>query len=584
MFYPKLGKLGGTRKTVQRFLGYDRNPRGAEGSFWDMENLCSDGYPVLAPRSPRGVLANLTNPQGLCCKEALAWVDGPDLYWNGARVEGLVLSTLPELCPKELVSMGAYLVIFPDRVYLNTVDLRDFGSLDNCRQIPCTQEAGVSYCLCQADGTRYDGYTLSQTAPAEPADGALWLDCSQSAHILKAWSEASGLWVQIPTVYVRLEGSGIGLGFSQYDGVELSGCGPEDLNGSAVLEAVEDHYIVVAGMLDQPFTQTSGTVSVKRQAPDMDFVVECGNRLWGCKYGLVGGEAVNELYASALGDFRNWNRFQGLATDSYRASRGSDGPWTGAVTYLGRPVFFKENAIETVYPDPSGAHGIITTNCRGVQKGSHRSLVIVDEILYYKSSTDVCAYDGSLPVAVSAPLGQQRFSSAVAGRQGARYYICMEGSDGWHLFVYDTAKGLWHRQDSLRVRFFAARGYELLAIDEDGRLLSMTGDNGTAEGPVSWMAQTGPLDLSQTDQGYVSRLTLRLLLERESWLEVEVRYDSVGPWEHMASLRGDRLHSRNVPILPRRCDHMELRLRGAGPCRVYSLVKTVTEGSDVVWP
>ena len=74
----------------------------------------------------------------------------------------------------------------------------------------------------------------------------------------------------------------------------------------------------------------------------MDFVIESGNRLWGCRYGkALNGETVNEIYASKLGDFRNWYCFAGISTDSYTASVGTDGAFTGAVTYMGRPIFFK---------------------------------------------------------------------------------------------------------------------------------------------------------------------------------------------------------------------------------------------------
>ena len=69
--------------------------------------------------------------------------------------------------------------------------------------------------------------------------------------------------------------------------------------------------------------------SPRRSVPEMDFVIESGNRLWGCKYGVVDGKAVNEIYASKLGDFKNWNCYAGRSTDSYVATRGSDGPFTG---------------------------------------------------------------------------------------------------------------------------------------------------------------------------------------------------------------------------------------------------------------
>ena len=53
--------------------------------------------------------------------------------------------------------------------------------------------------------------------------------------------------------------------------------------------------------------------------------------------------------------------------------------------------------------------------CRGVQKGSEKSLRVVNETLYYKSRSDVCAYQGGFPTGVSAALGDVRYHGAVAG-------------------------------------------------------------------------------------------------------------------------------------------------------------------------
>ena len=104
-----------------------------------------------------------------------------------------------------------------------------------------------------------------------------------------------------------------------------------------------DDYIVVIGILDT--TQTiSNSITIERRMPSMDFVTESENRLWGCRYGTANnGEVVNEIYSSKLGDFKNWNCFMGLSTDSYVASCGTDGQFTGAITHLGYPLFFKEN-------------------------------------------------------------------------------------------------------------------------------------------------------------------------------------------------------------------------------------------------
>ena len=55
----------------------------------------------------------------------------------------------------------------------------------------------------------------------------------------------------------------------------------------------------------------TGSYVVTKIIPAMDYVIECGNRLWGCRYGQNNnGEFVNEIYASALGDFKTWYKFE----------------------------------------------------------------------------------------------------------------------------------------------------------------------------------------------------------------------------------------------------------------------------------
>lgn len=593
MFYPKLKGTPKTRDIRRAFGGYNHNPQVAEGEFYQMENLSSDGYPLLTARSPRGVVAVLENPQGLLAKEALCYVDGPKVFYNGMEVQGLTLSALDGTVPKTLVSMGAYVVIFPDKVYFNTENPLDHGSLENTRSLTCASGSGVSFRLCREDGSPIEGYAVGSQAPEEPKEGELWLDTSENAHLLKSYSVYQAVWTVLSGVFVKLEGKNLGLGFEAGDGVELSGCGQgaegseknqvEALNGANRVTQRGDDFLVVTGLIDAPFFQEEGTVTVKRTVPEMDYIIECGNRLWGCKYGLLGTETVNEIYACALGDPKNWSRFQGLSTDSYAASRGSDGPWTGAVAYQGCPIFFKENAMEKVYPDASGAHQIVTNQCRGVQKGCGRSLQIVSGTLYYLSPEGVCAYDGSLPRLVSGALGKLSCTEAAAGALGEKYYLSVSGDKGNGLYVYDGEKGLWHREDELKARFFARRGTELFAIDSSKRLLSMTGASGLPEGPVSFSAETGPWGFAQPDNKYVSRLTLRLGLELGTTFQVEISYDG-GPWEKKGELQGrGNLRSVTCSILPRRCDYFALRFSGQGPFRLYALAKILEEGSDVFW-
>ena len=329
----------------------------------------------------------------------------------------------------------------------------------------------------------------------------------------------------------------------------------------------------------------SGNASIRRSVPDMDFVTQAQNRLWGCRYGLVNGQTVNEIYASALGDFKNWRQFLGVSTDSYAASVGTDGEWTGACTHLGYPLFFKEDHLHKVYVSSSGAHQIVDTACRGVQKGSGKSLAVVNETLFYKSPNGICAYDGALPVDVSAALGTEtRYSEASAGAYDNKYYISMKhtssGAALWELFCFDTAKGLWFREDSTHAIGFAGCGNELYMLEADGTVTAVNGTDGTEEEALSWGAETGIIGYSTVEQKYVGRLNFRLSLPVGSRMSVWIEYDSSGRWESCGEVRGSGLSSFLLPIRPRRCDHFRLKLAGTGEVKIFSMSRVMEAGSD----
>ena len=244
----------------------------------------------------------------------------------------------------------------------------------------------------------------------------------------------------------------------------------------------------------------------------MDHVIECGNRLWGCRYGpALNGKVVNEIYCSKLGDFKNWNCFMKISTDSWVGGVGTDGPFTGAVAHLGYPLFFKENHLHKVYISSGGAHQIADTACRGVQKGCSRSLAIVGETLYYKARSGICAYDGSLPAEISQAFGNEQYKNAVAGAHGNKYYVSMQDAAGmYHLFVYDASKGLWHREDDLQADCFCCCRDDLYGIESGtGRILTMLGSGEPETEPVQWMAESGMIGLAYPDMKYISRLILR---------------------------------------------------------------------------
>ena len=565
MEMPMLKRLWTSRETVDAFGGLNRSPRIREGEFAEMENLCSDFYPVLAP-SPARQLLEMTGVTAIGPGETLCYTQGSYLVLGTRRVD---LGLDPE-GPKQLVNMGAYVIVFPDKKYASTVDAGDFGSLearfqaDTARLTPCDLEG--------AD--RLPEYV--QTAePADPENGSLWLDTSASQAVLKEWSAASNLWTAVETAYVRISAPGIGKDFRQYDGAALTGAG--SLDGANVIWLAEEDFVVVSGILEE--AQTLSGLEIAREVPEMDYVVECGNRLWGCRAGLDGnGRPVNEIYASKLGDFRNWNCFMGLTTDSYAVTVGTQGPFTGAAVYLGNPLFFKEDCLYKIYGSYPAAFHVQSTACRGVGRGCGRSLAIVGEALFYKSAMGVCAYDGSLPAEIGKNLGTDPLEAGVGAGWGGKYFLSLRERGGEDaLYVYDMALGQWHRETGFDARQMACVGGRLYGLDGSGRLwLLRGGENGEA---VSWMARTGRISGWDGKRMVLKGLELQLLLARNARMEISVRYDDRGPWEKVGTLTGsDRRFL--LPIRPKPCSHLELLLEGKGDMRLLSLTRVLRQGGS----
>lgn len=578
MRFPKLRELEAGRQMVDTFRGYNHNLRISDGEFFDMKNMTSDYYPVLSPRKKRGVYASPNSPNGLIAKDALCYVDGTKFVINEYPVE---MGLNDE--PKQLISMGAYVIIMPDKKWINTLDTTDFGDIE----ASFTSESDVTFTLCTVDGAEYENMTISPDEPEDPENMALWVDTSSTPHTLKQYSSTSSMWVQIATTYVKIACTNIGKAFEQYDGVTISGIKSDklqDLNASMIVWAKGDDYIVVVGILDEVTHQTveEGTITVERRMPSMDYITESENRLWGCRYGIdANGEVVNEIYASKLGDFKNWNCFMGIATDSYAASCGTDGQFTGAITHMGYPLFFKENCVHKVYGNYPANFQIQTTACRGVQKGCSRSLAIVNEVLYYKARSGICAYDGSLPTEASYALGNEAYSEAVGGAHGNKYYVSMKDVTGtWNLFVYDTAKGMWHKEDDLQADCFCSCRNELYAISK-GTIITMLGSGDAYEGKLKWMVQTGEIGITSPDMKYISRLTVRMAMDIGSEVRCYAQYDFSDAWEALFTLRSDNLRSFSLPIRPKRCDHMKLRIEGDGMAKIYSITKTIEQGSEL---
>lgn len=576
---PYLQQRGRNRSITTDFRGLNLSQGIGDGEWAWMQNMDTREYPAVARRQKRVHVATLNKPNGLCATDRLCFVDGVKFYYNGFYYGDV------EDSEKTLVPMGAKIAIFPDKKLFDTTTF-SFTDMEQKN----VSSGTVRVTLAKGDGTPYGEYTEGGTAPENPENGQLWLDTSGDAPVMKTWSEAQGLWVAEATTYVLVSATGLGQGLKALDGVTVSGLEEGGLNGDWILTDAGPDYILFTGILQKALTQ-AGEVRVERTCPEMDFVVEKDNRLWGCS------SADHEIYCCKLGDPTNWRAYQGVATDSYAVTVGTPGPFTGAAVSGSAVIFFKENCLHRVYGTQPSNFTVYVDNLRGVQQGCHKSAVRVNEYLYYKSVFDVCVYADSEVAGISAALGTESYKNAVAGVCGSRLYLSMEDQEGaWQLLVYDTAAGVWTREDGTHALGFASCLTETFMLRADGELYAllpgeynkdffMVGSDYTVyaqeetDEEVSWELRTGEILRELPDHKYIGKIQLYLELDPGARAEVALRRDG-GAWEKVQELSGGDQRRCTLPIYPRRCDRMEIRLTGVGHVRLVNWSKYVGYGSE----
>lgn len=541
MKLPAMRFKDGIKKGKQvKFGGLNHNLGASDGELWDMKNLTGEHYPVLSSRKGRVKVNALTNPGGLFAHNGLAWVDGTGFYYKGER-KGTVTAG-----QKSFAALGAYIIILPDKAYFNTLT-DEFGSLE----------------------ATWTGSSLTFT------HGILYEEEAENNTIQCAGVD----WAKY---------------FKAGDAVSIEGCTrhPEN-NKTPIIREIDGDKLYFYEYVftldgdenDTAYTET-GSLSIKREVPDLLYLCENENRLWGCD--------ETTIYASKLGDVFNWNVFDGLETDSYAVTTGSAGHFTACLSYLGYPVFFKEDNIYKVYGDTPSKFQVMGSATLGVAQGCAGSLAVAGEVLFYLSNTGIVAYSGGIPRSAGDALGVERLQTAVAGSDGLNYYASIQSGGAWRLYVYDTQRGAWYIEDEMHATHFARYEGTLYLLNEQGEIWTVgnprTVPDGTAEGAVEWAAEFADFyeyttyastSTAAPEKKGVGKFQIRLELDAGASVAVMIQYDSSGIWETVSTLTATQKRSFYLPVVPHRCDHYRLKLKGTGGCRVYSLTREYYVGSEL---
>lgn len=608
---PRLQAVQRSRQAVTVFGGYNHNPVIGDGEWWDMNNMTSDHYPLLAPEMRGkidylgyGILGMVSN-NGLCYVKQT--FDGVSFVIRKNDSKTTLDLGLEGFGERQLIAMGAYVIILPDKKWVNTAD-HTYGDIEATNT---ALNNSVMFKVCTKDGTPIS-FSATEQRPTDPEDGMYWVDTTQSPPVLKQWFESSRMWMEQES-YLRISISGrtddalfqkgdavvAPMWKGKYDAPDGHPAQYVWIQENPVIQDVinegDGNFVYVVrgiseyGGPDSYCIASGEEYTWSRKMPDLDYVIESGNRLWGCKYGQTDDGFINEIYASKLGDFKNWTSFQGVSTDSYRASLGADGKFTGAVNYNGRPIFFKDDCMTVVYGAYPAQYQVSTIECNGVQDGCSKSLSIVNNKLYYWSRNGACLYDGSLPVTISAALGSVKADYVVSGALNNKLYMnSLDVNNNACCYVLDTMYGLWHKIEGMSPSGVCAHDGELYfwathESDDDPPQYTTVMRNVSAPGDGSkeWFVESGDIGLTTIDASYMSQLTIRMSLAEGSQVVFKVKYDFEDEWNYLTTIIGTNLRTFDVPIRPKRCDTMRLRIEGTGDAKIYAIVKTIEQGGDV---
>lgn len=624
MMLPKLRRLPVSEKQITGFGGYEHSAAAGENTFYDMADFTSDAYPLLSVRERRGRW-RASNAGGGYFPDGRLTLDGEKIndiaeagerlvfctdtgVWaDGARISG---AQLEDISPHRhrLAPFGRNFMVYPDGLLLQRNE--NGFTVKHARYKTDFRNTLADICNVFGASLDFDGY--GDVFPSEPDEGDKFLKTGEGRSYLYTCSD--GEWGVETQAYLKLSCAGIGS--RTYDGEPVCVNGVSGKTEKCAVTAFTADSITLEytsrfgdALLESGGHMAFTCVTLSRRMPPLDFVCEHGNRLWGCRYGDDGnGNFVNEIYASALGEPDVWDAFDGISTDSYRASLGCGGGFTGICAVGGEVICFKESFIIRISGGTPSDFTVTTLPARGVMQGEEASLAVLNEKVYYRSAAGVTVFDGTLPYTVSDALGDLGYTAISAGSENGKYYIAAEEKGGRRSYlVYDTKTGLWHRESDKENTHFLVKAagrlfavcaalpqngetqirytfYRLHPAEEKAfdifRLTQPAGAEYTYIGEVleNWYCRTGNICAEYPNMRYVRGITLRLSGEKGYTFAAAVRCNNSGSFREICRLGRPEDGIISLRLNTPRCDSFELLLSGSGLCRVHAM-SIITEGS-----
>ena len=505
-----------------------------------------------------------------------------DFYYNEEKINGTQLIA----GKKECSYLNGYIVIIPDKMYYH-VDSGKFGYLEG-------KKSGV---INISDYTGYfkPGYGfVSKVINPYLTDGKRF-DAEGMANVIEFFWDAANGGHQSPgpdsdngvfdlrkffrpeeTVKITQKSkSGLKISDGTYviTDVKLNALifKPSSFAGADTSDLQDGEIFHIGGNV---FQWIGGVLYLEKVVPELDFLCVSGNRMWGCYEDTV--------YASALGNCLEWNRYSGRENDPIYLESGEEGSFTGCCEYGGYPVFFKQNELYRVYGSGYSSFALSKAASYGLKKDSPHSTCVVNSILFFLSDSGVCAYNGGVPSIISESL-KRRLSNAIAGTDGKKYYLSVYDGYSRKLYVYDTDNRMWTSENFEDVPLAMISNSITLKCVTDGGDQIVIAHPEESAGQEIEPSKNAYIEFNDFYENSIDKKNVGKILIKASVnpvynpLKIYIQYNSDGKWNKVGEIHNNTQNKSvsEFSFYPRRCDHYRIKLECKGEFTLYSLARQV---------
>lgn len=565
-----------SKKYIISFGGINRTGNAREGELWDSENLSADEAPYLYQSGEKEKVAQFVSPTCVFAHNGIYVLDGTELKFKSESDSEFVTKMTLEEGKKQVAKVGDYICIFPDKKYYDVKNQKagDIGADIYVSSWQRYSKYNPSYERKSYWTATHKTLTIYNKTD-DRGDGTQYMSAAEIADKYKVgdtfsiYNSLGNIAKNSIEVATAEDSSMSDTSYFYLNKVEnaiIRDITPDDSSVSLTF----DDGTLFSSSKSKEYYGVSGFY-VKREVPEFEYICGAGGRLWG----VAGGT----IYASKYMQPYSFGIYEGIASDSYYIDVTSAGEWTGCAEYLNHICFFKENCIHKIYGNRPATFSLITSEVPGVQKGSEASIVTIGEVMYYKGTDNIYGYTGGTPQSITYGLGNEKYTDAVAGKCGNKYYVSMKDSDGeYSLFCYDTQRRILLREDETQIVSAADEGGNLYIAESGGEFLKISG--GGARNKIKWYAELCEFSETVNEKKGYSRLQLRYDMNEGAYFNIEISADR-GRYKLVKTINKSGQHSVCVQLPPNRCDSFRVRLSGTGECKIKDMVREFTTESEV---